>query len=245
MPGSRQKFDVELNATGPLPLITAFMNQSGTVQALTEDGTCPEGVPEIKLTGTFNKQGLLKTVRINHEDCGTVLVHTPTFESMQFSFFGVDLGGGEYVFVVTNPNSGRGGGADILVFRLVNGQWDILENFASDVGFDGKFTANTEFSGTLYPSMIPVNGSAPNSSTYENRTNRAIWNRGWGSLDYEKLPDETYVLRYTLQQCCLGIYDTFGEVNARYAYKDGEIAISELWFESYLGTVFPGAPQTH
>jgi len=239
--GSRQQLNHTLNYNYYLPLITAHLQGKGTVQALTEEGTCPEGVPEIYLTSVCDSWGYLDSVTIRHEHCAQSLVIGPNVTATSFTFYGADLGNGEYTFLLDMPNVGRGGGSDFVLFREEDGKLVKIDSIAtSGIHFSGSFTSDTEFSGTLNPGNIPVQGTVKSYSSYENRTGRSIWNRGWDRIELEELENDSYVLRYTCQQCCLGIYDTFSQINGRFVMKDGVLTLDQLWYEVYNGTLTAG-----
>ena len=205
-------------------------------QALTEDGTCPDGVPEIWL-----KKTSYSNVQVTHEECSTPLSYKFRDASGETDFFAVHMGNGEYTYALVGYNNSHMGGTEIIVFRVKNGAFEILAKFDgsasrydSNVTIDAKFTTKAKFSGVIQPTGYRFEGyRTANDLDYYDRAGQSFWRtNNLGGMGYEKNAQGYYDLIFDMPEVCYGIV---GHTMTRYRMMNGKLEIVDQWFEPYLG----------
>ncbi len=221
------------------PVITAE-GRSGTIQALTSNGTCPDYVPEIWLTCNQN-YGQLSSVTVAIEGCEDY-TFTSAGGAGMFEFFGVDMGNGEYTYVLCLWNAGTFGGGEIVVFHVKDGAVEALKSYmhnkqrTDNIYVSGKFSSNTKFSGTIYPTKKTFTAVLKKNDGLT-RSGESIYENGLGTMYYEQNADGKYDLIFTTTERCYNNMDVVGGSKTRYVMKEGKMVIMEQWYESYAATV--------
>lgn len=216
-----------------LPVLTASAQKAGTYTAVASDGTLPPDVPKLTMTITADKWGFFEEVVIRHADCKTALSYTPTYCTAA-EVFGVDMGNGEYTYVLSLYNSGTGGGASVKVLRAVNGALKTYDLGLGKIGVSGKFTDDTHFTATLLPSNKAISGMMPLPYSGFKRAGGALSPMGDGYLNYVQNKAGVYDLEYSLRITQGGYnWDNIGSCMTKFVLKDGNIVRDSQWFEIY------------
>lgn len=220
-----------------LPVLTASIENAGTVTALASDGTLPADVPKLTLTAKEDRSGFFEEIVVRHEDCKTALSYTPTY-CRSAAVFGVDMGDGQYTYVLSLYNAGTGGGATTKVLRAVNGALKTYDLSLGKIGINGSFTDNTHFTATLQPSGKAISGMMPLPYSGFKRTGGKLGPMGDGYLNYVQNEDGAYDLQYSLRITQGGYnWDDIGSVMAKFVLKDNDIVMDSQWFKMYEGGV--------
>lgn len=232
--GSKNSLTVYM-VSNELPVLTAYAESAGTVQALTSDGTCPSGVPKVTLTVTETDYGFIEVVVVRHENCEGTLRFSGTYIGY-VDLFAVDMGDGKYTYVLGLGNAGTGGGCDIMVFREENGVLKTYDLSLGDIDVEGVFSDDTHFSATIQPRNISVSGTMPLPYDGFKRKGHELSPMGSGNMDYVKNEDGAYDLIYSLRIAAGGYnWDNIGSCKTRFALKDNAVVMDSQWFEMYEG----------
>jgi len=236
LPGFNVQFDMALESD-LLPVITAEAKAENIrVQALTAQGTCPEGVPEVFIT-VEEEDGYIGKVTVSHEDCAADYVYVPGWYIFAMEFFGIDMGDGKYTFVLQFANSGTGMSYEKIIFREEGGKINVLSNdMFNGISVNGSFSDNTHFSGVIQPTNVRITGEMPVPYSGFKRTGNSLTLMGGGGLTYELNSKGTYDLSHSLRYTSGGYnWDNIGCCITRYTIKDGQLTIIDQSFEMYEG----------
>ena len=223
---------------GCLPVIMAETWAVNTrVQALTEEGTCPEGVPEVFIT--VKSDYWIEEIVISHEDCKSDSIITPGWYKTAMKFYGVDMGNGDYTYVLQLADGGTGGGYEIIIFHEFGGKLvraTALESVFTQIRVKASFTDDTHFTGTLEPTGVRISGEMPLPYSGFKRKGESIYAMGGGYLNYEKNEDGAYDLVYSERNAAGGYnWDNIGRIVTRFRMKDGNLTLHSQTFEMYEG----------
>jgi len=234
------RYDVALDPLG-LPVITASASREyKRVQALTADGTCPEGVPEVFITVKTGSGSWIEEVVISQEDCAD-FVYTAGWYATGMNFFGVDMGNGKYTYVLQISTSGTGGGNSVFVLRENGGRLEIIKelsssHFSDDIDVDASFSDHTHFSGTILPTNVRISGEMPLPYSGFKRAGKKLDSVGMGTMTYELNDDGAYDLIFTMRTTCGGYnWDDIGYSVTRYVMEDGSLVLHSQGFEAAAG----------
>ncbi len=237
--GYRVSFDTALVPLC-LPVISAHTgNETKRVQALTADGTCPHGIPKVFIAVETNNW--IEKVTISHENCSQDFVYQTSWYTMAMDFFGVDMGNGEYTYVLQLANSGTGMGHEAIVMRETDGRLEIIKeftgsNFSDNIDIQASFSDNTHFSGTILPTNIRINGEMPLPYSGFKRTGKTISDEGLGSMSYELNEDGVYDLVFSIRTTAGGYnWDNIGSIITRYVMEEGSLVLASQSYKMYEG----------
>lgn len=210
-------------------------------QALTEDGTCPDGIPEIWL----KKTSYFK-VQVTSENWSKAFSYEFREASGQTDLLAIHMGNNEYTFALIGYSISQMGGQEIVVFREKDGEFEILARFDgssstydSNVTIDASFTSKANFSGVIYPTEYRFEGyRTANDLDYYDRVGVKFWRtNGLGYMEYGMNAQGCYDLIFEIPEVCYGI---IGYTATRYRLSDGTLQIAGQWFEPVYGTLtFP------
>jgi len=231
----RVQFNISLVPRG-CPVITAKSRAvNNRVQALTADGTCPEGVPEVYITVKTGGSAYIQEVVINHENCADDFVYEANWYTVSMDFFGVDMGDGEYTYVMQLASSGTGGGADVIVLRENDGKLEVISGLTENIKVQASFSDDTHFSGIILPANVRISGEMPLPYSGFKRAGESIWGTG-GHMTYEMNENGSYDLIFRERNIAGGYnWDDIGSSVTRYVMKDGSLLLHSQTFDVYEG----------
>ncbi|MGN1249011.1 MAG: hypothetical protein ACI4XW_02955, partial [Candidatus Spyradocola sp.] len=148
---------------------------------------------------------------------------------------GVDMGDGEYTYILMLYSMGTIGGAEVLFIRPVNGRLTAVKTFDTwqrDDGIyvEGRFLDGDTVTGTLYPTGTQFTKDV--SYSMDERTGRAIFENGLGVAGYERNDRGYYDLIFRTIHRCIANMDGVGNGCTRYTLQDGQLVIEAQWYET-------------
>ena len=244
-PGMNVSVEVALIADA-FPVLTANVDAYAggshfKDQALTEEGTCPDGVPEIWLSkSSYSK------VQVTNENWSKAFSYQFSNASGQTDLLAIHMGNNEYTYVLIGYSISQMGGQEIVVFHEKDGAFGILAEFdGSDsrydhnVTTDATFTSKADFRGVIYPTEYRFEGyRTADDLDYYDRVGVQFWRtNNLGYMSYGKNDQGSYDLIFKMPEFCYGIV---GYTATRYRMSGGVLQIAGQWFEPVYGTLtFP------
>ena len=150
---------------------------------------------------------------------------------------GVDMGDGEYSYVLMLYSMGTVGGAEVLFIRPVDGRLTAVKTFDTQqrddgIYVEGQFLDGDTLTGVLYPTGTEFTKDV--SLSMEDRTGKSIFENGLGYGDY-MLNDRGYydLVFHTIHRCLFNM-DGVGNGCTRYVLEDGQLVLAEQWYETDL-----------
>lgn len=218
-----------------LPLLEAVLiADEGTERIKVEAKDKTADIPKIWIQPKMNKWNTIERIEIEHEDCTSPFVFDPANVVEWVNFFAVDMGDGEYTYVINGYNNGTKGGASVIVLRMENNTLKPIKMFDLDgrtdnIYVEGVFIDADTVSGIIYPTETKFKTDVSYPSL--ERIGKDIAERGLGHMMYEVNEEGFYnIVFQTLER---SLYDIIGGSKTRYILKDDKMIIDEQWFEAW------------
>lgn len=232
-PGTVNQLNVEL--MGALPLLKATARKQ-TVQAVPEDGSIPtEDIPKITISHKTDKYGDDCELTLTYEGCAEPYVMTGYY-IYDCSAVCMDMGDGQYTIIFGGYQQGTMGGEISVILQVINGRLTVVKDFTSFQNTDGiyatgKFSSDTKFSGTIYPTKTKFTAETRASGWSEKRTGKPIYMKNRGYLDYQRNEEGYYDIIFTTVENCLMNADSVGNSYTLYRMEKGKLVIQKQWYK--------------
>jgi len=237
-PATVNRFDAQM--MGAMPVLKASVYRAGSAQALPEDGSRPEGIPEIILTNTKDKYSsvYIGDTYLSYEGCaepykleGGAYYHSGSEVTC------LDLGDGQYTIILECIVGGTAGGTETVILQVKNGKLTPIKEFTAynktdNIYVEGKFSTDTKFSGTIYPTGTKFTANATDPGSTWRRKGEKLWSPGSGYFSFQKNDAGYYDILYTTSERC-GSYniDVVGTSYTLYSMENGELKLKKQWYK--------------
>ena len=187
-------------------------------------------------TTDIDKYGWLNSVTLTSDRYGTFR-YTSHVGAMYGRLRGVDMGDGEYSYILMLYSMGTVGGAEVLFLRPVNGQLTAVKTFDTQqrddgIYVEGHFLDGDTVTGVIYPTGTEFTKDVRYSM--DDRTGKGIFENGLGVANYELNDRGYYDLVFHTIHRCLANMDGVGNGCTRYTLEDGQLVLAEQWYETDL-----------
>lgn len=195
-----------------------------------------ENIPQILIRADIDSSygyGIIEQLTIEHKNCVEVFTYKASVSPDHFVFFGIDMGDGEYTYVINLYSSGTMGGAEVLVLRIINDKLIPVMVFnrserPDDIWVEGTFISDDTVRGIIHPTETNFEGTV--SIATPERIGTDIWENGTGEMNYELNKEGFYDLIFCTYERNLYNGDSVGSSMTRYILKNEDFAIAEQWF---------------
>lgn len=208
------------------------------------------GFENINVTAKRKEQKIPKgqkmtiSSNVDNFDCiQNIIIHHETYGEYNIKFnglgrygnvYGIDMGDGQYTYVVKVFIEGTMGGEEIVILKPENGVLKEMKSFMlgsipDNNNTDGIFNDAKTLSVTLYPTKKKYEGRI--SNPLKERTGKKVFDNGSGFMLYELNDEGYYDLIFYYHLKVLSNMDLVGDTFTRYVLEGNNLIVDDQWFE--------------